>query len=62
MAVYEYKCRNCEKVIEKSCYHLSRPGGIVCGNCGDIARLILSVSSFHLKGGNWASQGYGNKK
>lgn len=62
MPIYEYKCRNCGDVEEKLYKHNEKPHRILCPHCGDIAKRIPSIGSFHLKGGNWAAEGYGNKR
>ena len=62
MAVYDFKCRSCNKIIEKHYKILDKPLGIVCPKCGEIALGIPSMSNFHLKGGGWYKDGYGDKK
>lgn len=62
MAVYEYECEDCGNVTEKHCKINERLLLTLCPECGKMACIIPSVSSFHLKGGNWAKEGYGNKK
>lgn len=61
MAIYEFKCKNCEKVHEKQYKILERPQGIVCGDCGEIAMIQPSLGSFHLAGKCWAKDGYASK-
>jgi putative FmdB family regulatory protein len=62
MPVYEYKCDGCGKVIEKHHKINEKLSFALCPKCGKLAFVIPSVSNFHLKGGNWAKEGYGNKK
>lgn len=62
MAVYEYECKNCKKVIEKHYKINHRSNFTVCPECGEMALVIPSVSSFHLKGGGWEKDGYGGTK
>lgn len=62
MPVYEYLCRNCGKIKEKSYKIDKRPNGVVCGDCGDIALIKPSLGCFHLLGGGWANNGYSKGK
>ena len=64
MPIYEFLCKNCEKTTEKPYGYTQRPDGIVCPKCGDIASLVPSLNSFHLKGEGWYKDGYtkGNNK
>jgi putative FmdB family regulatory protein len=61
MPLYEYKCDKCGQVMEV----LVRPsdprqGDVTCdkNNCAGQAKRVLSRTSFMLKGGGWASDGY----
>jgi predicted nucleic acid-binding Zn ribbon protein len=68
MPVYEFECDTCG-VVSEEFYpiiprevptHLMKP----CGQCGDIwsersHKKVLSLPTFHLKGGGWAKDGYG---
>lgn len=57
MPVYEYKCSACERVFEMQ-QKISDPPLTVCSECGGNVKKMLSVSSFHLKGGGWYADGY----
>ncbi len=63
MALYEDKCHNlnCQAVIETS---LSISGGTLvlqCPYCEQPLTRLISSNTFHLKGGNWASENYNGK-
>jgi putative FmdB family regulatory protein len=66
MPIYEYQCSECEhieEVLQKSTdgfFYLGE-GCPNCGSKGEMTRMI-SVGSFHLKGGGWYKDGYGHKK
>lgn len=55
--IKEYECQNCGKILEvwDGFDNISE----FCEKCGkrDMKK-IISLSSFHLKGGGWASSGY----
>jgi putative FmdB family regulatory protein len=57
MPVYEYECPVCEKVFEVQQGMNDQPLK-VCSVCGGEVRKLMSMSSFHLKGGGWYSDGY----
>jgi putative FmdB family regulatory protein len=57
MPVYEYKCSACERVFEMQ-QKISDPPLTACSECGGNVKKMLSVSSFHLKGGGWYADGY----
>ena len=57
MPIYEYKCKKCKKMFE-----LLKPigfkGKVYCPVCENEAIKVISLSSFHLKGGGWYKDGY----
>ncbi|MCI5119810.1 MAG: zinc ribbon domain-containing protein [Candidatus Electrothrix sp. AUS4] len=57
MPVYEYECPACEKVFEVHQGINDSPLSS-CSVCGGEVKKIMSMSSFHLKGGGWYSDGY----
>ena len=57
MPVYEYKCEECGKRIEK----LSRFNEPPPTCCEDKMKKLVSRTSFTLKGDGWAKDGYSNK-
>ena len=57
MPVYEYECPACEKVIEVH-QGINDSPLTSCSVCGGEVKKIMSMSSFHLKGGGWYSDGY----
>ena len=57
MPVYEYECPACEKVIEVQ-QRISDDPLSTCPECGGEVKKLVSMSSFHLKGGGWYSDGY----
>lgn len=57
MPVYEYECPACEKVIEVQ-QRISDDPLSTCPDCGSEVKKLVSISSFHLKGGGWYSDGY----
>lgn len=62
MPTYEYECEKCKKVFEAEQKISDAPlsthegGRKPCG--GKVKRLISGSSSFVLKGGGWAKDGY----
>jgi len=57
MPIYEYECPACEKVIEVQ-QRISEDPLSTCPDCGGGVKKLVSMSSFHLKGGGWYSDGY----
>ncbi|CAK8717919.1 hypothetical protein KKHLCK_07080 [Candidatus Electrothrix laxa] len=57
MPVYEYECPACEKVFEVH-QGMNDSPLTACSVCGGEVKKIVSMSSFHLKGGGWYSDGY----
>jgi putative FmdB family regulatory protein len=62
MPIYEYKCDVCDEITEEFDKITSTTKTIECSLCGQIATRIMSLGSFHLKGGGWYKDGYGDKK
>jgi putative FmdB family regulatory protein len=60
MPVYEYECPTCEKVFEVQ-QRMSDDPLKICPDCGGEVKKLVSMSSFHLKGGGWYSDGYSSK-
>ncbi|RUM33755.1 MAG: zinc ribbon domain-containing protein [Desulfobulbus sp.] len=60
MPVYEYECPSCEKVFEVQ-QRMSDDPLKICPDCGGQVKKLVSMSSFHLKGGGWYSDGYSSK-
>ncbi len=57
MPIYEYECRDCQKVFEVQ-QKISDEPLKECPQCkGDVKKLI-SANSFQLKGGGWYADGY----
>lgn len=57
MPIYEYECPACETVIEIQ-QRISEDPLSTCPDCGGAVKKLVSMSSFHLKGGGWYSDGY----
>ncbi len=57
MPVYEYECRECEKVFEVQ-QRMSDDPLTNCPECEGPVRKLVSMSSFQLKGGGWYADGY----
>ena len=61
MPIYDYHCKACDKTAE----HLARYGDPTpkCASCGGpTLRALPRRTSFILKGGGWAADGYGAKR
>jgi putative FmdB family regulatory protein len=56
MPLYEYICQHCEHRFEE----VSRMDDLppACPKCGKETKKTVSHSSFQLKGGGWADDGY----
>jgi len=57
MPIYEYECEECHKVTEVSQGMNDAPLA-ECPECSGPVKKIISMSSFHLKGGGWYADGY----
>ena len=63
MPIYEFRCRTCAKVFEKFARMSERDTQLSCIYCGaNLVDRLISSSSFHLKGGGWAADGYHKSK
>lgn len=60
MPIYEYECTECGKVDE-IVQKISDKPLTDCRHCSGELRKLISHSSFHLKGGGWYADSYGNK-
>ena len=61
MPIYEYQCGKCKKI--KEVIHSARFEHFIrCTKCMSQMKKIISKSSFVLKGGGWANDGYSSKK
>jgi putative FmdB family regulatory protein len=61
MPIYEYQCSNCSKRHE-IWQKISNQPKKVCPDCSGPLHKLISMSSFHLKGGGWYSDGYSSTK
>jgi len=57
MPVYEYECKECEKVFEVQQKMADAPLA-VCPDCSGPVTKLISMNSFQLKGGGWYADGY----
>lgn len=57
MPIYEYQCENCQQVTE-AWQSLSEEPLSTCQACAGTLKKLISMSSFHLKGGGWYADGY----
>jgi putative FmdB family regulatory protein len=62
MPIYEYKCEVCDEITEEFDKITSTTKTIECSLCGQPSTRIMSLGSFHLKGGGWYKDGYSDKK
>ena len=61
MPVYEYECAKCAHITEVS-FKLSEDSSqAACEKCGNFAKKVMSLNSFHLKGRGWHKDGYAGK-
>ena len=60
MPLYEYACEDCGRKITLLRRLNERDEPVKCelDKCGGNAKKVVSIPSFHLKGGGWASTGY----
>ncbi len=60
MPLFEYRCEDCDHKFEKLVRHADRDKVPDCPKCqGDNTTKMISRTSFSLKGGGWAADGYG---
>ncbi len=57
MPVYEYECKDCEKVFEVQ-QRITDDPLTICPECQGEVRKLMSMTSFQLKGGGWYADGY----
>ncbi len=57
MPVYEYECKECDKVFEVQQKIADDPLS-ECPKCHAPVKKLMSMSSFQLKGGGWYADGY----
>lgn len=60
MPYYEFECKDCKTVTEEHVKMGTKT--FPCKSCGKTAVKIMSMGSFHLKGGGWFKDGYASKK
>ena len=64
MPIYEYECPECGNSAEL--IYISEKeannGFVKCGKCGKKMKRVVSLSTFILKGGGWADDGYNKKE
>ncbi|MEN8140531.1 MAG: FmdB family zinc ribbon protein [Thermodesulfobacteriota bacterium] len=61
MPIYEYECQECQSITEL--WQSMSDGPLEkCPDCDGPVQKLISQSSFHLKGGGWYADGYGNSK
>ncbi len=60
MPIYEYRCedKECAHKFEKLVSYRDSEKKYPCPKCEHKTRRLVSQSSFALKGGGWASDGY----
>jgi len=61
MPIYEYQCADCQSIFEEWQSGFE-DREMECPECGGQSKRLISNSSFHLKGGGWYADGYGEKK
>jgi len=57
MPVYEYECKDCEKIFEVQ-QKMSDSPLAQCPECNGEVKKLMSMTSFQLKGGGWYADGY----
>lgn len=57
MPVYEYECKECDKVFEVQ-QKIADDPLTECPKCHAPVKKLMSMSSFQLKGGGWYADGY----
>lgn len=60
MPIYEYKCADCDRHVEKM-QKISDAPLTVCESCGGKLEKQLSLSGFQFKGEGWYVTDYSNK-
>ena len=63
MPIFEQRCKRCRYQFEVLVSHSERNKMQPCRKCGHQHTIrVISRSSFALKGGGWAKDGYGSDK
>ena len=64
MPIFEFQCTECDAISEEivSFKIADKLLTIICPFCNGISNRMISLSSFHLKGGGWFKDGYGIKE
>ncbi len=57
MPVYEYECKECNKIFEVQ-QKIADKALSDCPDCNGPVKKLVSMSSFQLKGGGWYADGY----
>ena len=52
MAIYEYQCIRCDRIVEVT-HRMSEEPMISCLKCGSETKRIISTVGFRLKGDGW---------
>jgi len=60
MPIYEYKCDQCETIVE-AIQKFSDSPLTTCAHCQGRLQKLISQSSFHLKGSGWYVTDYADK-
>ncbi|MEZ4527908.1 MAG: zinc ribbon domain-containing protein [Desulfobacterales bacterium] len=60
MPIYEYECEQCGKV-EEVWQKMSDAPPAGCSHCSGKLHKLMSMNSFHLKGGGWYVTDYASK-
>jgi len=58
MPIYVYKCKFCDYETEVTKQVSEIDNKEFCLQCGALMARIPSLTTFHLKGGGWAKDGY----
>ena len=61
MPIYEYQCENCKRVMTKI-QDMKDSNIVLCNNCNNEMRKLISRSSFILVGPGFYENDYKNKK
>ncbi len=60
MPIYEYRCKKCGREFEVTQKFSDEPVK-KCEECSGPVEKLISLSSFHLKGGGWYQTDYAGK-
>ena len=60
MPVYEYQCKDCDRVIEVM-KRIGDESSRICVKCGKKMTKLISSNNFILKGKGWYKDGYSKK-